>query len=458
MVRSAVADESLLTYIQNLAKLDVLTIGLILGQTAAEKDLVIHFARTPPVQAATEKIEKNKKASDTNVPIKKIENISEFWIADHAKHATRMLPGGMYVLGIFVISETDLLSPFNGKLRAILNQIHKQLSINSYLFGNQEIQDKLVLNYCTATENFTCKTYNVNTSSVKPGDFKFQPKAMKWNQIECKFDVDQTFPIFKGRYDWSLKKHLQAILDTLNKSFEAAVFLYDHEIKDNDEILESLGKKKKITKSKSSIKDKSESKAIQVSIFLPCDTKDTEDDLEIKGCGGFIRIMGQITSKLWLYPKMTIQEASRSVVEDIVRSLASRLEMHWDSLIDEESGSAQDTNSLHEPPRRVLISLPANKVMLSDYLFPGEGANDAFISLSELLDITLQDKKSIVEVEGQPDLTEIYPSTDQLNIDGEETQHNSSSADSNKFMYVTGFIVALIVLIVSLVIHFLKGE
>lgn len=56
------------------------------------------------------------------------------------------------------------------------------------------------------------------------------------------------------------------------------------------------------------------------------------------------------------------------------------------------------------------------------------------------------------------DLTEIYPSTDQLNIDGEETQHNSSSADSNKFMYVTGFIVALIVLIVSLVIHFLKGE
>lgn len=65
-------------------------------------------------------------------------------------------------------------------------------------------------------------------------------------------------------------QYFQAILDTLNKSFEAAVFLYDHEIKDNDEILESLGKKKKITKSKSSIKDKSESKAIQVSIFLPC--------------------------------------------------------------------------------------------------------------------------------------------------------------------------------------------
>lgn len=51
--------------------------------------------------------------------------------------------------------------------------------------------------------------------------------------------------------------------------------------------------------------------------------------------------MGQITSKLWLFPKMTIEEASKSVVEDIVRSLAARLEMHWDSLIDEESGSAE---------------------------------------------------------------------------------------------------------------------
>lgn len=161
------------------------------------------------MQSTAEKSEKQKKPSDTNVPIKTIDDISEFWIADHAKHATRMLPGGMYVLGIFVISTNDLLSPFNAKFRAILNQMHKQLSINSYLFGNQEIQEKLVLNYCTATQNFTCKTYNVNTSSVKPGDFKFQPKAMKWNQIECKFDVDQTFPIFKGRYDWSLKKHLQ---------------------------------------------------------------------------------------------------------------------------------------------------------------------------------------------------------------------------------------------------------
>lgn len=51
--------------------------------------------------------------------------------------------------------------------------------------------------------------------------------------------------------------------------------------------------------------------------------------------------MGQVSSKLWLSPKVTIGSASNAVSQDIVRSLASRLEMHWDSLIDEESGSSE---------------------------------------------------------------------------------------------------------------------
>lgn len=46
-----------------------------------------------------------------------------------------------------------------------------------------------------------------------------------------------------------------------------------------------------------------------------------------------------------------------------------------------------ETVTLHEPPRRVLVQLPRNKVTLSDYLFPGEGTQEALMSLQELLDI-----------------------------------------------------------------------
>lgn len=52
---------------------------------------------------------------------------------------------------------------------------------------------------------------------------------------------------------------------------------------------------------------------------------------------GQIRIIGQVASKIWLQPKVTIEEASGAVRGDIMRSLAARLEMHWDSLTEEEN-------------------------------------------------------------------------------------------------------------------------
>lgn len=50
-----------------------------------------------------------------------------------------------------------------------------------------------------------------------------------------------------------------------------------------------------------------------------------------------------------------------------------------------------ETVTLHEPPRRVLVELPRNRVTLSDYLFPGEGAQEALLSLRELLDLQVQE-------------------------------------------------------------------
>lgn len=60
-----------------------------------------------------------------------------------------------------------------------------------------------------------------------------------------------------------------------------------------------------------------------------------------------------------------------------------------------------DTNSIHEPPRRVLVTLPKSNITLSDYLFPGEGPQEAQISLEELLDIKVNEKDSIKDIEGQ---------------------------------------------------------
>lgn len=115
----------------------------------------------------------------------------------------------MHVLGVFLVSAEDHLNPFSSKFRVIMTNVHKQLTTNPYIYGNPDTPEKLVLNYCTATQSFTCKTYNVITSSVKPAEIKFQPKAMKWIAFECKYDLDHTFPLFEEKVGWTLKRHLQ---------------------------------------------------------------------------------------------------------------------------------------------------------------------------------------------------------------------------------------------------------
>ena len=57
--------------------------------------------------------------------------------------------------------------------------------------------------------------------------------------------------------------------------------------------------------------------------------------------------------------------------------------------------------TLHEPPRRVLVELPQSRITLSDYLFPGEGPQEALISLQELLDLEVQESSVQKEIELQ---------------------------------------------------------
>lgn len=145
------------------------------------------------------------------MPVKQIKTIlevNEKWVADHARHVTRMLSGGMFVLGIFVVSSEDLLSQFSSKIKAILTTIHKQLEGNSYLYGNEDTE-KLVLNYCTKTGKYLAKSYDVNMSRIQSVDFKFLPKAMRWHNVECSYVMDQLYYLKANEADWPLQKHIK---------------------------------------------------------------------------------------------------------------------------------------------------------------------------------------------------------------------------------------------------------
>lgn len=93
--------------------------------------------------------------------------------------------------------------------------------------------------------------------------------------------------------------------------------------------------------------------------------------------------------------------------QDILRSMASRFEMHCESLIDEDANVSSDVDSefakvYHEVPRRVFVNLPKSKLVVSDYLFPGEGAKDSFDSFRDLLGLEIEHEDDVVTFKEKP--------------------------------------------------------
>lgn len=100
-----------------------------------------------------------------------------------------------------------------------------------------------------------------------------------------------------------------------------------------------------------------------------------------------------------------------------------------------------------------MVKLPGSEVFLSDYLFPGEGPQEARASLEELLDITIKEKDAIQDLEGQVDLSDYY--REPLEGESDEALPNLP-AETSKFMYLMGLGVATAVLLLSLIIHFFQ--
>ncbi|XP_021934616.1 protein odr-4 homolog [Zootermopsis nevadensis] len=458
MGRIVIADDNLLPYLIQLAKSDSYVIGLILGQNADQRDYVVHLARTTCLDSKDVKDESAAQPpskAEHQKPLKSVQDIQEIWVADHAKHVTRMLPGGMWVLGIFVVGPGDVFGDPKAvyKLRAVLLHIKKNLSTSRYLHGDSPSTEKLVLNLCSTTKRYMCKSIDTknSSSSVHPVEWKFQSKATRWHQLDCHINLDQVFPISLDKQTQSLRSNLQEILGALSENIKSAVCMFDGELRDSSKALDALGKKKPKAGSKGP--NSGEITMLTVSLYIPCNTRTEKDnDMQIIECCGEMNFLGILASRVFLHQKATIQEAEQAVKQDIVRSLASRLELHWDSLIQEEHESPQERLTLHEPPRRVLVSLPDSQVTLSDYLFPGEGPSEALTTLQELLDLQVEESDVQTDLEVQADQADFYALDAQHEGDASEDTLPANANTQN--ILFTGLAIAALILAVSVAVQF----
>ncbi|XP_076662153.1 protein odr-4 homolog isoform X1 [Halictus rubicundus] len=455
MGRTVYAEERLHNYLTSLAKPNEYRIGLILGQSAGQKDYIVHLAKSPlPKNVVEETITSrpNTKQKDAESCITCIKDIPETWVAVHAKYVTRMLPGGMRVLGIFIVGPDDTVNDNANiqKIRSILMAIHKNLSQNKYLYGNNE--EQLILNLNNISQKYICKSVEINNKSgmIKPVEWKFQGKATKWHQLESVINFDNLFHIPADKDPETLKKQLQDILESMSDIVESSLIAIEGEVKSPDDMLEIITKNKNEEKGCKNNEKTTNDKPIQISLYITCQVNNTSSNVKVTPCNASIRLVGQLVSRTFVHQKANVEEANIAVKEDIIRSLASRLEMHWDSLIDEENGFPEENVTLHEPPRRVLIALPESKVTLSDYLFPGEGPQEALSSLQELLDLEVHESYVLKDIELQADPMEFYSQSD-VNIKADFGKDSCDSQQSR--IYIAGISIAVIILIIAVLIQ-----
>nr|CAG4645744.1 EOG090X0BI6 [Lynceus sp. MCZ IZ 141354] len=374
MVKHIHLEENLHTYIHLLSKTakDSKTVipGLIFGaEISQSKTAIVHMSRTP------------KENSDAEpAPITVLENIVDASIIEHARQSYRMLPGGLDIVGLFLVTDQDpFSSQYLPRLRKLLTQINKVVN-QSNKFRNFELHEFVVCHIPTDPHKVVLKTIEVNSiSNPKPVELKESIPC--WADLNSNVAFEFSFPINGSEH--ILKSQLEESLQKFKSTITNSLVLLNGSFRKGNELLIEEEKDKKGKKKPKDV-EVDPIKVINTILLIP--EMITEDGC----CKTELRMSGTMCTKAYVHHKATVQEAEEVIKEDLLRSLYFRCEMHCDSLVGDDlrDTMSEDESVLHEPPRRVMINLPySSHLMICDYLFPGEGSQDSLSSLADLMDM-----------------------------------------------------------------------
>uniref|UniRef100_A0A8D0G823 Protein odr-4 homolog n=1 Tax=Sphenodon punctatus TaxID=8508 RepID=A0A8D0G823_SPHPU len=310
--------------------------GLLIGQCSPQRDYVVMAIRTPPKE---EEVENNKFHQS------KLVNIDEEWITAHASQVSRMLPGGLLVLGVFIIAVPELA-------KDIQNVLHKQ--------------------------RILCRTYDIRDpkSSAKPADWKYQSGlSASWLSLHCTMNVNIHIPLPATSASHELEKNIRNGLTRWAKQIEEGVFLINGQVKEEDaELLEGQSQ-----------------------------SSDARSTATVQVCSGSINLKGAVKCRAYINnnkPKVKDAIQVLALKRDIMNTLSDRCEILFeDLLINEMAGKKYSEREYHTLPRRMFASMTGSTVMLCDYEFGDETAGEIQERFVEMLDQAVEAEDLLIAEE-----------------------------------------------------------
>ncbi|XP_071802072.1 protein odr-4 homolog [Asterias amurensis] len=404
MGKTIFAEDGLQEYISLLYGEHPWLIGLIVGQCTNQKDFAVCLVPSPKEESEDEATEKPST----------LEDVSEYWIAEHARQVTRMLPGGLGVMGVFAMAPPNAMNDAQPKLRQVLFAVNKllrkrQLLLNVRDEEVEEARDWTILQMCTTTRKLTCRVFDISDprSTARPADWKFQSFLSRWPYLHCRLHVDITVPVQHqavdcGQYSKQISEGLMPFVETI----ESSLAVVNGQLRDpKDGIETTLSKRKSGKKSATAVV----SDGMKYSIELlaqnvrPCTNK-----VKNSSCTACIQVHGVMESRSYVHNKATVADAIQAVKEDVIRSLQARLELLSDEL--RQSSSEEEVKEVEtDPPatiatpKRVFAKLPTTHISVCDYAFRDEVAQDSLDRINELLNLQITEEELELDAEKVPD-------------------------------------------------------
>uniref|UniRef100_A0A8C5W935 Protein odr-4 homolog n=1 Tax=Microcebus murinus TaxID=30608 RepID=A0A8C5W935_MICMU len=360
MGRTYIVEETVGQYLSNInLQGKAFVSGLLIGQCSSQKDYVILATRTPPKEELNENL-KHPKA--------KLDNLDEEWATEHANQVSRMLPGGLLVLGVFIITTLELANDFQNAMRRLIFAVEKSMNRKRlWNFTEEEVSERVTLHICSSTKKIFCRTYDVHDpkSSAKPADWKYQNGlSTSWLSLECAVHINIHIPLSTTSVNYTLEKNTKNGLTRWAKQIENSVYLINGQVKDEDcDLLEGQ--------------------------LLNSDHRSTAT---VQICSGSVNLKGAVKCRAYIHShKPKVKDAVQAMKRDILNTVADRCEILFEDLLLNEIPEKKDSEKeFHILPHRVFVPIPGSTVMLCDYKFGDESAEEIRDHFIEMLDHMIQ--------------------------------------------------------------------
>ncbi|OUC47671.1 golgi phosphoprotein 3 [Trichinella nativa] len=432
----------------------VVQIGFLLGFESVSETYLCYIAACPDQSEDGEHFEQ---MDNSLVAIfetsdeRKADNTSKLttqqWIYSQARQLIRMLPGGIEIVGLYVVGSKLSEEWIKSMNLSVFNRIRK-LRNRQYSAGSQFTSScrRLFLMSAPDGSGQSCSVrvvdFSSNPACLVPCKFLFKDN-IEW----CRFSVqlfirsDAFLPVEMETWNF-FKKFLYTVRNACIEIEESRIHFNGRSM-DKDQSVSCL---------------MAADRSIEGTIVFNESSESFEtDQVEMDECCGKMSIQGVIACEAWVPSTASLKELSASLKMDILRSVYVRGELHYEGLMVGEL--EPEPNVVHQLPRRVFTSLrPRSEISICDYLFENDPGLETVEAIKEFFMIELNLKRFDTERESLVSAERLLSCMEEDYLQDEAVEvEKSKRAQQNvdQRMSASYLILSLSICIVSVILFYI---